>query len=457
MKEIFLLLLMTAVVGCNLLKAQCNTKQDKPCLSVDERLKLRSIESRNIAQLSSDSNMDQKLPPSVQGTLIWPLKNKDGLPQNDYKTWYVSNQVDLNMNIDTSMLDTAILDYNCGMRSYDTAPTYNHDGTDIVIYPHPYIKMNNNAVEVIAAATGVIVAKVDTNGDKNCVWGTGRSSNNLTLLHVDGSKARYVHLKRLSLTTKVIGDTIVQGEYIGIVGSSGNSTVPHLHFELENASGQEIDPFFGPCSDISLTTASWWANQIPYVDSSLNKLMTYSTQPINRSCDLSDSTGVESVLDERILFAAEDSVWYSMYFTHVDQNDTAHAYIYKPDNTVLTDFPVSMPGSFSKSWSLNYYKVLDANPDYGEYEIRVVFMGKTYQHNFIVADCPTSYVLAGNVSNWQYWQANDWISSTANLLDQPNTEVVYKTGDFIELGIGFEVESGADFNAKIAPCGNEGN
>ena len=437
----------------------------EPCISPTEKQIILQDEQRNMLMLGLDAATHQgrMMPPSIQGTLIWPMQSKDGLPDNDFKTWYVSNQVDLDMNIDTMPGDTAILDYWCGMRSYDNDPTasnpsgYNHDGTDIVIYPFPYTKMNENTVEVIAAATGVILSKRDTNVDRNCVWGTGRPSNNLTLLHEDGSKTRYIHLKQFSLTSKMVGDTIEQGEFIGIVGSSGNSTVPHLHFEVENASGQIIDPFFGPCSDTSLTDATWWADQPPYVDSALNKLMTYTTQPGNETCDMSDSSGVEAVFDERILFAQGDSVWYGIYFSHVDENDSAKVRIIRPDNSTLTEFDASMPGNFQKRRTLRYFRVLEGGAMTGLYTIRVTFMGSIYEHDFIVAECLPIYNLSGNVDTWEYWQASDWIHSEAHLLNDPDTEVTYKAGNHIELELGFEADAGAVFDAKIAACGNEGN
>lgn len=463
MTKLLLIGILLAGFSGGELLAQCQNGPCSPCLTPEQRSVLRAEEDINIRMLFPDGRAGERRMPPIQGTLIWPMKEKNGLSDRYFKAWYVSNQVDLNPLIDTMPSDTSILDYNCGMRSYDNDPTpsnpsgYNHDGTDIVIYPYPYTLMNEDGVEAIAAATGVIVAKRDTNVDRNCVWGTGRLSNNLTLLHEDGTRTRYVHLKQFSLTDKMIGDTIVQGEFVGIIGSSGNSTIPHLHFEVENQFGQIVDPFFGPCSDTTLTNATWWADQVPYVDSTLNHLSTYTTAPGNPGCDMSDSTGFPAVFDERTLFAANDSVWMSMYFTHVDENDTARIYVRRPNSTIFWESAVAMPGSFRKSWEPNYFVLLGANPDLGLWEVEVVFMGQSFTHNFIVADCVPNYILAGNVSTWQYWQAQDWILSTSTLLDNPATNVTYKAGDFIELPVGFEVEPGARFKALLAGCGDEGN
>ena len=53
------------------------------------------------------------------------------------------------------------------------------------------------------------------------------------------------HAEKGSLTTKAIGETVNQGEYLGIVASSGCSTGPHLHLEVYDADVQLVDPYEG--------------------------------------------------------------------------------------------------------------------------------------------------------------------------------------------------------------------
>lgn len=60
----------------------------------------------------------------------------------------------------------------------------------------------------------------------------------LVLDHPDGSKTFYSHLSELKVTT---GQPISRGATIGLVGNTGRSTGPHLHFEVwEN--GRQVDP-----------------------------------------------------------------------------------------------------------------------------------------------------------------------------------------------------------------------
>lgn len=61
---------------------------------------------------------------------------------------------------------------------------------------------------------------------------TGYSSsegNYIIIDHHNGLKSVYMHLKHIEAQE---GDTVVRGEKIGLLGSSGRSTGPHLHFQI---------------------------------------------------------------------------------------------------------------------------------------------------------------------------------------------------------------------------------
>ncbi|HLM93707.1 MAG TPA: M23 family metallopeptidase, partial [Gaiellaceae bacterium] len=56
--------------------------------------------------------------------------------------------------------------------------------------------------------------------------------------HRYGMRSFYAHLKRVTVRED---QRVARGTRIGLVGSSGHSTGPHLHFELRRR-GAAVDP-----------------------------------------------------------------------------------------------------------------------------------------------------------------------------------------------------------------------
>jgi murein DD-endopeptidase MepM/ murein hydrolase activator NlpD len=83
---------------------------------------------------------------------------------------------------------------------------------------------------VFAARAGR-VSRVDW--DDSGYWGFW-----VVLDHGDGLRSYYAHLKGASV---VVGQWVERGQEIGRMGSTGNSTGPHVHFEIR-VNGVRVDP-----------------------------------------------------------------------------------------------------------------------------------------------------------------------------------------------------------------------
>jgi murein DD-endopeptidase MepM/ murein hydrolase activator NlpD len=69
----------------------------------------------------------------------------------------------------------------------------------------------------------------------------GAGGNEAYLAANDGNVYYYAHMSQFVGGPR----SVAQGEVIGLVGSTGSSTAPHLHFEIRigGANGQKIDPY----------------------------------------------------------------------------------------------------------------------------------------------------------------------------------------------------------------------
>ncbi len=88
---------------------------------------------------------------------------------------------------------------------------------------------------VVAAASGkIIIAR----GGWNMGYG-----NYIVIQHPNGTQSIYGHLGQINVS---VGQEVSQNETIGLLGNSGRSTGPHLHFEIRGAKNPLIkNPSYG--------------------------------------------------------------------------------------------------------------------------------------------------------------------------------------------------------------------
>ncbi len=97
---------------------------------------------------------------------------------------------------------------------------------------------------VVAARAGLVVEVDERWSDADHEFG---HENHVFIAHDDGTVARYFHLTQAGADVAV-GERVAQGQGIGRSGDSGNSTSPHLHFDVVERPCQGPWPA-GPYSD----------------------------------------------------------------------------------------------------------------------------------------------------------------------------------------------------------------
>ncbi len=96
-----------------------------------------------------------------------------------------------------------------------------HEGIDITA---------STGTPIWAAAAGTVI---------HAGW-LGGYGNLVVVDHGDGLATAYAHASAILVS---VGQSVSQGETIALVGSTGNSSGPHLHFEVR-VNGDAVDPLF---------------------------------------------------------------------------------------------------------------------------------------------------------------------------------------------------------------------
>ncbi len=86
----------------------------------------------------------------------------------------------------------------------------NHNGIDLAL---------PSGTPVYSACSGIVIRSEWYSGYGMCV----------DIDHGNGVVVRYAHLSEINVSD---GQTVSQGEQLGLSGNTGNSTGPHLHFEI---------------------------------------------------------------------------------------------------------------------------------------------------------------------------------------------------------------------------------
>lgn len=315
-------------------------------------------------------------------------------------------------------------DWDCGQVSYD-----GHNGTDIGMIPYSWWRMRRDHGIIVAAAPGIVVVKDDTNPEDSCDFNQ-KDGNVLIIEQDDSSQAIYAHMRTGSLTQKPIGERVEAGDYLGVVGSSGISTGPHLHFgvgfwETEGNVTEfiEQDPWEGACNGVN--DDGWWATPPPYLNPAFLSMSTHNNVPLVLDCPESEKPRFKNS------FTAGDPIVYLVNLRDQPAGQTGDAVIRQPNGVTLTNFEFGdpdndVPGGFR--WGIQTNLPADAMA--GEWEFEATWNGETYTHLFYVdADPPGPNPI--DVSNNQFnglWYDPALDGEGYNIVTTPSGTVIYFYG-----------------------------
>lgn len=208
------------------LRAQ-NEKQRQELLKLNNRVNAVEDTSRKIEEMSGISTGEQTTPRG-QGGPFRPVDSEAALAELESKTarlerrmWLYQEMVRSGGMIPSLWPVEGTLESGVGGRRnpFGGRGYEYHEGQDIdAEYGDP----------VIAAGNGRVTIAGRQRGYGNVVY----------IDHGAGLSTRYGHLSQINVA---VGQTVTRGQKIGLVGSTGRSTGPHLHYEVR-INNQPVDP-----------------------------------------------------------------------------------------------------------------------------------------------------------------------------------------------------------------------
>jgi Domain of unknown function (DUF4214)/Peptidase family M23/Bacterial Ig-like domain (group 1) len=340
-------------------------------MSPEQKMLIVDALATNRARLESEGKLSRTYAKTLTN-FQWPLRKGAGRTDPDFHG--ISNYIDEN-----PAFPNQVQDYTCGTRTYDLASGYNHQGTDIFLWPFSWKKMDDQDVVIVAGAPGTILFKHDGEFDRSCGL-NNNPWNAVYVQHADGSVAWYGHMKSGSPTVKGVGETVQVGEYLGSVGSSGSSTGPHLHLELYDSTNALVDPWTGACNFKS--KAVKWATERPYRDTNINALIVGTAAAYPAPACPSDEISYATDF-----VTAGSTVYFTVAMRDQLSTTPVSIRVLRPNATVyFSSSYSSSPNDYSASYA---YWLLSGFPgDAGAWTFEATIAGHTVTKTFQVGGGP---------------------------------------------------------------------
>jgi murein DD-endopeptidase MepM/ murein hydrolase activator NlpD len=311
----------------------------------------------------------------IDGQVIQIEQNGTGLFINPmggtpYVDWTIVNYVDK--------------DPSSGIRDY-RGGAYTYNGHDAIDYTLANFVAMERGIPVYAAAAGKVICVHDGEFDRHTPENPRDTNypNYVTIDHGQGIITNYYHFRKNSISVSV-GDTVVAGQKIGEVGSSGSSSDAHLHFSVYQ-NGQVIDTF----DDVN----KWWKSPPPQYAGDVPGYLDYGI-----SNHAPSGVGLRDRPEDQSIFrqVPNQNVFEWTLFHGIAQNEVLDFRFYRP-NGILYGHRQSN-GPINYGWQI-WGITLPANPDLGRWRVDVLHNNSLlFQDSFQVISNNAPALSINNVS-----------------------------------------------------------
>src|SRR5262249_14240804 len=147
-----------------------------------------------------------------------------------------------------------------------------------------------------------------------------------------------------------VGDQVVAGQTLGLAGSSGSSTLGHLHFQVEH-NGAVVEPDYDP--------GTFWVDPLPYQNQTRTVLDSgVTSSPTFVVSDLLTAEERQASANPFTQAAGQEITFWFQDYTAA--NDNAAIRVYKPDGTEYAPLEQSFSVGESRGGSYYFFNTLPA-------------------------------------------------------------------------------------------------
>ena len=280
--------------------------------------------------------------PDLPNKFITPL---GGTP---FQTWGIVNYVDVNPQ------SPGYADFMGGDYTYD-----GHTGHDMTLAN--FYSMDAGVPDY-AATAGTVVAVQDGNYDRNTSF-SSLPANYVEIDNGNGWHTIYYHFRTDSILVHV-GDHVVAGQILGLAGSSGDSTLAHLHFEVQH-NGDVVEPEYDP--------TTFWLNPLPYqanVRAVLDSGISGSSGTVQAVLNAEERPPNVSTFSQAA--GQQFTAWFQGF---TSQNDSVAFKFYNPSGAEYAPLEYSFTTGEDRGGYYYYFNNLPSSLAVGTWRMDVVING----------------------------------------------------------------------------------